>query len=80
MKSIWKEIRNHHVDEMEEKVYIDAYRTADPDEEGKVIAKVDLKAAEVEYLDERAKTDELAQEFVRETVKNVKEGEYRPEE
>ena len=56
MKQIskYREIRNNFVDEEDHKVYIDAWKTKNPNEEGSVIAKIDLATYEVEYLDERA--------------------------
>ena len=64
--SIWKEIRNLHVDEETMKTYIDAYLTDDDWEEGRVIAKVDMQGG-VEYIDKRAMTDEYAQEIINST-------------
>ena len=68
--SIWKEMRCVHFDEEEQKWFIDAYLTDDDWEEGKVIAKVDLKC-NVEYIDERAKTDAYAQETIAEARFNT---------
>ena len=64
--SIWKEIRNHHYDEGEEKIFIDAYLTNNASEEGRVIAKVDMSCI-VEYINERARTDAYAQEIISDT-------------
>jgi len=66
--NIWSEIRNDFEDEEEGKVYIDAYLTPDDNEEGKVIAKVNTSTKEVEYLDDRARTDAYAQEMINETL------------
>lgn len=44
-----------------------------PNEEGSVIAKIDLTTYEVEYLDERAKRDPYAQEMIRETISDLKQ-------
>ena len=62
--SIWGEIRNDCEDG--DTVYIDAWLTADDNEEGKVIARVNVRTKEVEYLDDRAKTDSYAQEMIQE--------------
>lgn len=62
--SIWGEIRNDFEDG--DIVYIDAFLTADDNEEGKVIAKVNVRTKEVEYLDDRARTDSYAQEMINE--------------
>lgn len=75
MKQIskYREIRNNFVDEEDHKVYIDAWKTKNPNEEGSVIAKIDLATYEVEYLDERAKRDPYAQEMIRETISDLKQ-------
>lgn len=64
-KNYWCEVRNNYADE-ENTVYIDAWKTANEDEEGEVIAKVDQNG-KVEYLNELAKTDQIAQEIIKET-------------
>lgn len=48
--------------------FVDAWRTDDENEEGTVIAKLDLADGTVEYLDEDAKTDEYAQEVIKEML------------
>ena len=67
-KSIWKEIRNDFMDN--NIVHIDGWMTEDENENGNVIAKVNTINNSVEYLDERAKTDEYAQEIINETLSN----------
>ena len=62
--SIWGEIRNDFQDD--DIVHIDAWLTADDNEEGTVIAKVNVRTKKVEYLDDRARTDSLAQELINE--------------
>jgi len=74
--SKWLEIRNDFVDEEENKVYIDAWRTFDGDETGTVIAKIDIDTNNVEYLDDDARTDCYAQEIIKETIKYIKSGFY----
>ena len=64
----WAEIRADHFDEEEGLQYIDAWLTGDDNEEGKVIAKINLETKEVEYLDEDAKTDPYAQEVINEIL------------
>jgi len=61
--SIWGEIRNDFIDD-DGIAHIDAWLTADDNEEGKVIAKVDTLTGSVEYIDPRAETDEYAQEMI----------------
>ena len=60
--SKYAEIRCDFYDNEEEKWFVDAWFTDDDNEEGTVIAKVNYKTKEVEYLDNDAKTDSLAQE------------------
>ena len=74
--SKWREIRNDYCDEEEGKVYIDAWKTSNGNEEGKVIAKVDYKTKEIEYLNEAAKTDEYAQEVIKEVLDSIDNGDY----
>lgn len=74
--SKYGEIRNDFYDEEEKKVYIDAWFTEDDNEEGVVIAKVNYKTKEVEYLDDNAKTDEYAQAVINETLKEIDDGDY----
>ena len=74
--SKWAEIRNDYCDEEEGKVFIDAWKTDSDSEEGTVIAKVDYKTKEVEYLNNAAKTDSYAQEVIAETLKNIDNGDY----
>lgn len=74
--SKWAEIRNDYCDEEEEKVYIDAWKTCNDNEEGKIIAKVDYKTKEIQYLNEAAKTDDYAQEVIIETLNRIDNGDY----
>ena len=60
--SKWYEIKNEYIEN--NIVFLDGYITEDPNEEGKVIAKVDLINRTVEYIDEDAKTDNYAQEVI----------------
>jgi hypothetical protein len=60
--SIWSEIRNGF--EEEDIVHIDAWLTDNGNEGGKVIAKVNVRTQEVEYLDDRARIDSYAQEMI----------------
>ena len=49
---------------------VDAWKTDNASEEGTVIAKLDLADGTVEYIDEDAKTDEYAQEVIKEMLEN----------
>ena len=68
--SKWREIRCDFFNEEEEKYYVDAWKTGNDNEEGKVIAKIDLANGTVEYLDEDARTDEDAQVVINEFLEN----------
>ena len=43
-------------------------KTSNNNEEGKVIAKLDCKTKEVEYLDESTRTDSYAQEVIQKAL------------
>lgn len=85
MKSKWKEIWNNFEEEssnpddingLPKVIYIDAWKTNNPNEEGEVIAKVEVTEdykIQVHYLDESAKTDEYAQQVIKETIKKIKQ-------
>lgn len=66
--SKWTEIRNDFVCEDSHKVYIDAWLTEDDNEEGTVIARIDMDTKNIEYFDDDAKTDDYAQEIIKETI------------
>ena len=68
--SKWAEIKSDYYDDEEEKQYVDAWLTDDGNEEGKVIAKINLATKEVEYLDSDARYDEYAQEVIGEVLEN----------
>lgn len=67
--SKWKEIRNDNFDEIERCITIDAWKTNNDNEEGKVIAKVyeDGNKGTV-YIDADAETDEEAQTAIEEVI------------
>lgn len=67
--SKWSEIRNTHSDD--EYVYIDAWETDDDNEEGKVIALINIKTKEVGYAVNSARYDDYAQEIINETLSNL---------
>lgn len=74
--SAYAEVRDDFYDEDENKVYIDAWFTDDANEDGIVIAKVNTKSKEVEYLEDEAKTDSYAQEVINGVLKAIDNGEY----
>ena len=69
--SKYGEVRNDYYDDLENKIYIDAWFTDDDNEEGVVVAKVNCETHEVEYLDDDARTDEYAQEVINETLNEI---------
>lgn len=71
--SKWAEIRNDFVCEDSNKVYIDAWLTEDDNEEGTVIARIDMDTKNIEYFDDNARTDDYAQEVIRETIAELSE-------
>lgn len=66
---IWSEIHDDFEDEGF--IHIDAWTTADDGEVGNVIAKINVLTKDVIYLDERASTDEFAQEVIQERLKSL---------
>jgi len=71
-KSIWSEIRDSFEDEGI--LHIDAWTSDDEnDEDGKTIAMINLSNGEVEYLDERARTDINAQEIIQWHIDQIKD-------
>ena len=68
--SKWAEIKSDYYDDEEGKQYVDAWLTDDGNEEGEVIAKINLATNEVEYLDSDARYDEYAQEVIGEVLEN----------
>lgn len=72
----WKEIQNSFLDEYEQNICIDAWKSNNAGEEGKVIAKISISTQEVVYLDKTAKTDPHAQKVIMETIQNIKNNEY----
>jgi hypothetical protein len=59
---IWGEIRTDFEDNG--LIHVDAWISDNDNEEGKVIATISVSSGEVTYIDERAKTDPLAQESI----------------
>ena len=66
--SKWAEIRNDFVCEDSHKIYIDAWNTDNDNEEGTVIARIDMNTKNIEYFDDDAKVDAYAQEIIKETI------------
>lgn len=74
--SKYTEIRNNFTDEDDKLTYIDAWYSDNDNEEGEIIAKVNLVTKKVEYLDEDAKADSYAQEVIQEVLKDIENGDY----
>lgn len=66
--SKWAEIRNDFVCEDSHKVYIDAWITDDDNEEGVVIARIDMNTKNIEYFDDDARSDDYAQQIIKEVI------------
>ena len=75
--SKWAEIRNDFVCEDSRKIYIDAWTTEDDNEEGIVLARIDMDTKNIEYFDDDAKTDCYAQEVINETLAGIDNGDYK---
>ena len=54
--------------EGKDKIYIAGWLTDDEDEDGEIIAAINISSNEVNYFDEDAKTDEYAQEIISDTL------------
>jgi hypothetical protein len=78
MENIWSEIRSGFEDEGI--LYIDAWVSPDDNEEGKVIATIDLETGVVSYRDDRAKTDKYAQEMISLVLQNITPDQDIPED
>jgi len=68
-KRIWTAINYDYIDD--DFIYLDAWETEEDSEDGEVIAKVNIASSEVKYLDQRAKTDEYAQEAIKDILINI---------
>ncbi len=70
---VWSEIRSEFINE-EGFLCIDAWKTANDEEEGKVIAYIDTLGGRIIYVDPVARVDENAQEIIQ-----AKSKEYQKE-
>jgi len=64
--SIWLAITSDYEDD--EYIYFDAWETNNEDEDGEVIAKIDINKEKIIYIDDRAKIDNYAQEEIRNVI------------
>lgn len=67
---MWAEIRTDYYDSITHVTLVDAWLTDDDNEEGKVIALVG-DDGNVTYLDNRARTDAMAQETIRNLLAEI---------
>ena len=65
--SKWAEIRCNH-NNGEGFWCVDAWKTSNDNEEGEVIAVIDETSKNVYYLEPLARTDQYAQEVIKETI------------
>lgn len=70
-ESFWSEIRNSYVDD-ENICHIDAWESSNDNEEGSIIAYVDMNTAKVIYINPLAIKDNYAQSIINETIANAK--------
>ena len=69
--SRWAEIRCDYMDEGDRFWSVDAWKTADDNEEGKVIAYIDDITGRVIYIDPVARVDKYAQEVINEQISQL---------
>ena len=70
--SKWAEIRTDFVDDDDNFLRVDAWKTDTGDEEGEVIAYIDTLSGRIIYADPDAITDEYAQEEIMEASERYK--------
>ena len=67
----YAEIRDTYINEDDNELYIDAWKTDSGDEEGVTIAKINCDTGCITYIDATAMTDVYAQEVINENVNNI---------
>ena len=70
------EYRTHHIDKDEGLLYVDYYKTEDQDEEGKVIARIDIHNLDVFYEDETHKNNPTTLSIIDEAKEELKTMEF----
>lgn len=73
MSSIYAEVRNDFYNEEEKKIYIDAWKTGDDNEEGTVVAKIDAVSLAYEFLVPEAENDEKVREAINQALDELEE-------
>lgn len=72
------EIRSNYINEEENKIYIDGWRTKTKgDEEGEVIAKINLETSEVEWIKENRKNNEEVQSAINDVLLDIENEKYK---
>lgn len=71
-KPVWAEIRCDYEDDKEGFWYVDAWKTDDDNEEGRVIANIDALSGRVIYRDSLAMIDANAQEIIKAKVEECR--------
>ena len=66
------EYRTDHIDKDEGFLYVDYWKTANDNEEGKVIAKIDIHNLEVLYEDETHKNNSITKEIINDAIEELK--------
>lgn len=76
-KSLFSEVRCDYIDESDGFWRVDAWKTDDDNEEGKVIALIDSLTARVVYVDNVARMDPLVDEVIAEKRKELEKERIR---
>lgn len=67
--SVWRTINYDYIDD--DYIYFDAWKTEDDNEEGDIIAKIEIISGEVIYLDDNVRNDKYAQEVIKDAIVNT---------
>jgi hypothetical protein len=70
------EYRTDHIDKDEGFLYVDYWKTANDNEEGKVIAKIDIHNLEVLYEDETHNNNSITKEIINDAIEELKTMEF----
>ena len=70
--TIYSEVRIHHYDDIEQHWCVDAWKTDNVNEEGRVVATID-EDFNVTWFDDIAKDDELVNEEIRAFIEDNEE-------
>ena len=70
----YSELRNDYVDDG--KIHIDGWKTSDDDEQGKILATIDIATHQIEWKDQDAFSIAQVHQYIRETIDEIKLGSY----